>query len=96
MATTVLQQPIPMSGIRFSAHSRQRMMKRGLDFTAAQLARVEQALVTLKAKGSRTSVVMLDDAALVVSVPQSTVVTVVDREQLREQVFTNIDSAVFA
>ncbi len=72
------------------------MMKRGLDFTAAQLARVEQALVTLKAKGSRTSVVMLDDAALVVSVPQSTVVTVVDREQLREQVFTNIDSAVFA
>ena len=96
MATTAFKQPTQVSGIRFSAHSRQRMIKRGLDFTNAQLARIEQALATLQAKGSRTSVVMLDDAALVVSVPQATVVTVVDREQLREQVFTNIDSAVFA
>ncbi|WP_321530426.1 TIGR02530 family flagellar biosynthesis protein [uncultured Desulfuromonas sp.] len=82
--------------IRFSAHSRQRMLKRGVQFSAGQLARIEEALITLQHKGSRTSVVMVDGAALVVSVPQATVVTVVDQAGLRDQVFTNIDSAVFA
>ena len=83
-------------GIRFSAHSRQRMLKRGLHFSSAQMSRIEDALTTLRNKGSRTSVVMVDGAVLVVSVTQSTVVTVVDQDGLRDQVFTKIDSAVFA
>jgi flagellar operon protein len=47
-------------------------------------------------KGSRSALVLVDDAAFVVSVPNKTVITAVDREHMREQVFTNIDSAVIA
>ena len=47
-------------------------------------------------KGSRDSLVLLDNAAFVVSVTNKTVITVVDRESLKDNVFTNIDSAVIA
>jgi flagellar operon protein len=39
---------------------------------------------------------MLNDNALVVSVKNSQVVTVVDRDNLKDNVFTNIDSAIIA
>jgi flagellar operon protein len=38
----------------------------------------------------------MDDLAMVVSVRNRTVVTVVDKEHLKQNVFTNIDSAVIA
>jgi flagellar operon protein len=46
------------------------------------------------AKGARESLVMMDDVALVVSVKNRTVITAVDRAHLKDNVFTNIDSAV--
>ena len=36
----------------------------------------------------------MEDVALVVSVKNRTVITAVDRAQMKENVFTNIDSAV--
>jgi hypothetical protein len=39
---------------------------------------------------------MLDDVAMIVNVPNRTVVTAVDGDQAGSQVFTNIDSAVIA
>ena len=47
-------------------------------------------------KGARESLVLLDDVALVVSIKNRTVITAVDAANLKENVFTNIDSAVFA
>jgi hypothetical protein len=41
-------------------------------------------------------VVFVDSTAFVVSVPNNTVITAVNSEHMREHVFTNIDSAVFA
>jgi flagellar operon protein len=60
------------------------------------MERLESALSQVSAKGGKESLVMLDDTALVVSVKNDTVVTVVDRDQLKNNVFTNIDSAVIA
>jgi flagellar operon protein len=45
-------------------------------------------------KGAKESLVMIDDIALVVSVRNRTVITAVDQQHLKENVFTNIDSAV--
>ena len=47
-------------------------------------------------KGSRDAVVLVDQTAFVVSVRNQTVITAVDREHMRDHVFTNIDSAVIA
>jgi len=48
------------------------------------------------AKGSRSSLVLLDEMALVVSVRNRTVITAMSKDNLKENVFTNIDSAVIA
>jgi flagellar operon protein len=58
------------------------------------LDRLNGGVARAAAKGSRDSLVLLDDTAFVVSVRNRTVITAVDRARMRDQVFTNIDSAV--
>lgn len=92
----LLQHKIDQQGVKFSRHAVDRMNSRGVQLNPTQIQRLEQALARVEAKGGRDSLVMIDDAALVVSVRNQTVVTVVDREHLKDNIFTNIDSAVFA
>lgn len=84
------------SPVRFSRHAQERMASRGISMSPEQLTRLNQAVSNVEAKGGRDSLVFLDDKALVVSVKNQTVVTVVDREGLKGNVFTNIDSAIIA
>lgn len=88
-----LQQSKPVT---FSGHALQRLERRGITVDDRTLARLGTAVDRAAAKGSRSSVVLVDDSAFVVSVPNRTVITAVDREHMKEQVFTNIDSAVIA
>ncbi len=82
--------------LQFSRHAQARMESRGISFSDADMVRLQTAVDTVQSKGGRDSLVMLDDNALVVSVKNNTVVTVVDQDSLRGNVFTNIDSAVIA
>jgi flagellar operon protein len=82
--------------LRFSGHALQRIERRGIDLDDPTMARLEGGVARAAAKGARDSLVLVDDNAFVVSVPNRTVITAVDREHMREQVFTNIDSAVIA
>ncbi len=92
----LLRNKIDQGGIKFSKHAVDRMNSRGIQFSPTQLERLEQAVSQVDAKGGKESLVMIDDTALVVSVKNDTVVTVVDKQQLKNNVFTNIDSAVIA
>jgi flagellar operon protein len=89
-----LQQP--SKPVTFSGHALQRLERRGIDLDDQTLARLNGGVDRAAAKGSRSSVVLVDDSAFVVSVPNRTVITAVDREHMKDQVFTNIDSAVIA
>ncbi len=80
--------------IRFSNHAIERMQSRGITFSPEQLSRIDEALEKANGKGSNNSLVLLDDSALIVSVKNKTVVTVMDQSMLKENVFTNIDSTV--
>lgn len=82
--------------LQFSRHALARMESRGINFGPAEMGRIESAVQSVQAKGGRDSLVLLDGNALVVSVKNATVVTVVDQDSLRGNVFTNIDSAVIA
>jgi flagellar operon protein len=84
------------SRVQFSNHARQRMASRGIHFSETDLGRLDEAVGKVRAKGGRDSLVLLNDNALVVSVKNSQVVTVVDRDNLKDNVFTNIDSAIIA
>lgn len=85
-----------VSDLKWSAHATARLRQRGIELDPGQLQRVDRAVEKAAAKGCRDSLVMVDDATLVVSVKNSTVITALHRDQARENVFTNIDSAVIA
>jgi flagellar operon protein len=90
----VLQEKLPSQGVRFSQHAQDRLKARGISFSENDLQKLEGAVDSVAQKGGRESLVMLGDAALVVSVKNRTVVTAVDRQSMKGNVFTNIDSAV--
>lgn len=82
--------------LNFSRHARQRLDQRQLKFSDKELERLEMAVQNLHNKGAKQSLVLLEKLALLVSVTNHRVITVVGREQLQQNVFTNIDSAVIA
>jgi flagellar operon protein len=86
----------PAQGVKFSGHALQRIERRGISLDASTTARLNEGVSRAASKGARDSLVLVDDTAFVVSVPNRTVITAVDREHMKEQVFTNIDSAVIA
>jgi flagellar operon protein len=77
---------------RFSKHAVERMEQRGIQMSQEQLSRISTAIGQAKDKGSKDSVVVVDDLAMVVSVNNSTVVTCLDA---KGAILTKIDSVVF-
>ncbi|MCW2925855.1 MAG: hypothetical protein JWM98_3259 [Thermoleophilia bacterium] len=86
----------PGASIKWSAHALARLKQRGIELTDAQHTRLETAVDKAVAKGAKDSLVLLDDNALVVSAQNRTVITALGTHQARENVYTNIDSAVIA
>jgi flagellar operon protein len=82
------------SALKFSNHAVERMQMRGISFDPAKLERIEMAVQKAAAKGSKNTLLVTDDSALIVSVKDRTVVTVLDRGNMKDNVFTNIDSTV--
>ncbi|MDD2308360.1 MAG: flagellar protein [Desulfuromonadaceae bacterium] len=90
----VLDQKLPTQGVKFSQHAQDRLRARNITFSANDLANLEGAVNSVAQKGGKESLVMMGDSALVVSIKNRTVVTAMDRAQMKGNVFTNIDSAV--
>jgi flagellar operon protein len=82
--------------VQFSGHALQRVRRRGIEVGEGTLARLQSGVERAAGKGARESVVFVDSTAFVVSVRNRTVITAVDRDHMKDHVFTNIDSAVIA
>jgi len=80
--------------LKFSNHAVDRMQARGIRFSPEQMTKLEGAIGKAEAKGAKNTLLLTDEAALIVSVKDKTVVTVMDKANLKENVFTNIDSTV--
>jgi len=82
--------------LKFSKHAAERVQRRGIDGDPQTVARLERGVELAAKKGSRAAVVLVDSTAYVVAPQNRTVITAVDQAHMKEQVFTNIDSAVIA
>lgn len=90
----ILGEKMPASGVKFSQHAQERLRARGISLNETDMKRLEGAVDSVAQKGGKESLIMLGDAALVVSVKNRTVITAMDRTSMQGNVFTNIDSAV--
>ena len=92
---SILNEQISKNGsVKFSNHAMQRMEQRQILFSPADMGRLNKAVNIAAEKGARESLVLMDNRGLVVSIPNRTVITAVDHAQLKNNVFTNIDSTV--
>lgn len=91
-----MPESVAASSLKFSNHSLERMHSRGITYSPEQMKSIETAVAKAAAKGSKDTLVLTDSSALIVSVKNGTVVTVMDRAAMKENVFTNIDSTVMA
>lgn len=82
------------TALKFSAHASQRLRDRNIQLEPQTLARVTDAVDRAESKGVQDTLVITKDAALIVNVPNRTIITALDRDQLNGNIFTNIDGAV--
>ncbi len=89
----LLDAKLSSTGVKFSGHALERLKTRGINLGETEIRKLEGAVADVAAKGGKESLIMVGDAALVVSVKNRTVITAFDRRNLDGNVFTNIDSA---
>lgn len=88
------QQVLDQKVLKFSHHAEIRLQQRGIELKADQLAKLETAIDQAAAKGAKDSLMLMNDVAFIVNVQNRTVVTAMDGNALKNNVFTQIDSAV--
>jgi len=84
---------VPSSDLKFSAHAIQRLQSRNITLSPDDVQKMSQMADKAAEKGAQQSLFMLRDVAMIVSIKNRTVITAVDPDSMRENVFTNIDSA---
>ena len=89
---TIFEQEIDR--LKFSAHAQTRLNSREIALSQEDMDKLESAVAKAEAKGAKESLVLMRDMAFIVSVRNKTVITAVHNDQLKDNVFTNIDSAV--
>ena len=82
------------NGLTISKHATERLEQRGINISQERWNRIEEKVSQAKAKGVNDSLVLLKDAALIVSAKNNTVITAMGRQEAAEQIFTNINGTI--
>jgi len=82
--------------LKFSKHAQERLESRNIQLDDQDKSQLAHAVSLAEGKGSQDSLVFLRDMAFIINVKNRTVVTAIDQEHMKQNVFTNIDSAIVA
>ena len=83
------------SELKFSKHAAMRLEDRNINLSEEQSERLETGVRKASEKGIRESLVIVDSLAFIVNVPNKTVVTAMEQNESDDNIYTNIDGAVF-
>ena len=78
--------------VNFSRHAVRRLEEREIVLSPQELERLDGMVDRMAAKGARQALILMNDTAFVLAVPKRTVITVLDGEHAKDNIFTNIDS----
>lgn len=86
---------LPLAQVEFSKHAVSRLASRSIDLSAdGRLERLNKGIEAARAKGANDTLILVDKTAFLVSVKNNRVITTMSAEDIRGNVFTNIDSTV--
>ncbi|MBS4172522.1 TIGR02530 family flagellar biosynthesis protein [Bacillus sp. FJAT-49736] len=80
--------------LTISKHASQRMEQRGIKIDQPLWDKIASRVMEAKQKGVNESLVLVKDAALIVSAKNQTVITAMDKNEASSQIFTNISGAI--
>lgn len=75
-----------------SNHAANRLKE--INFTEDDMKEIGKGFKIAEEKGAKNSVMIYKDVALVASIENRTLITAVEKERAKENVFTNVDSVV--
>lgn len=81
-------------GVQFSKHAENRIKQRGINMSEDVMADLNLAVEKARAKGAKDTVIIGSEGAFIVNVPNNIVVTTISEQEMKNNIFTNIDSAV--
>lgn len=94
--SSILSQKLNESrDIKISKHAAMRIESRNIELDSSRVERLKNAVDKASTKGVRDTLVVMDDMAFVVNVNARTVITALNQNELKDNVFTHIDGAVF-
>lgn len=82
-------------GVEFSKHAISRAQERGIEVTPDLMDQLAGSVIRAQAKGATNILAMDADKAFIINVPNAKVITAITQDEMRENIFTNIDGAVF-
>nr|WP_078413270.1 TIGR02530 family flagellar biosynthesis protein [Priestia abyssalis] len=80
--------------LKISKHAKQRMDERDIQIEQSQWRQLAQKVVEARRMGVNDSLVLMENVALIVSAKNNTVVTAMNREETKSQIFTNINGTI--
>ena len=84
-----------LSKLKFSSHATKRLEDRSIVLSSDEMGKINEAVQKAETKGAKDSLVMMNGNAFIVNIPNKTVITAMPLGST-DNVFTNIDSVVFA
>lgn len=81
--------------VSFSKHATIRSQERNIQMSPSEMTKLNEACDKATQKGIKDALIIMDRAAFIVNTPNKLVVTVVDKNEMQNNVFTQIDGAVF-
>ena len=85
----------PAQGVEFSKHAISRAQERGIEVTPDLMDQLAGSVIRAQAKGATNILAMDTEKAFIINVPNAKVITAITQEEMKENIFTNIDGAVF-
>ena len=80
--------------VTFSKHAQSRLSERNIVLSENNLEQLNNAVRQADEKGLRDTLVLMDKVAFIVNVPSNKVITTLNGDDIKGNVFTNIDGAV--
>ncbi|MFZ8933110.1 MAG: TIGR02530 family flagellar biosynthesis protein [Bacteriovoracaceae bacterium] len=81
-------------GINISTHAAKRLKERNIEVNSEEFYKLKDAVDKLKEKGGKESLIITNTGAYIVDVKNNTIVTAIDKENIRDNIFTKIDSTI--